>query len=111
MAIAGERLASGDALIFAGSAGDDVRAAIHIRLRLVEIAGVEGREDLVAVAVGQDAGAVDIFLSARVDVQRHATRRHLVEHLLALHVLGGADSLEQRRGAKAGISMLSTGGR
>ena len=37
-----ERLAAGDAGIFAGAAGNDMRAAIEIRLRLVDIAGIEG---------------------------------------------------------------------
>ena len=37
---AGEGLAARDARIFASAAGDDVRAAIHLGLRLVEITGV-----------------------------------------------------------------------
>jgi len=65
--VAGERLAAGDASIFARAAGDDVSAAAQIRLRLSEIARVEGREDLVAIGVGEYASAVDIFLGTRID--------------------------------------------
>ena len=57
-----ERLVAGDTRIFAGAAGDDMRAAVQLGLRLVEVAGIEGREDLVAIGIGQNAGAVEIFL-------------------------------------------------
>ena len=57
-------LTPGDPLIFPGTAGDDVGATIHFRLRLIEVASIEGRENLVAVAVGQHAGAVNVFLVA-----------------------------------------------
>ena len=63
--IAGKGLASGDPGIFAAAARDDMRAAFHVRLRGIQIAGVKGGEDHIAVLVGQRAGAVDIFLAAR----------------------------------------------
>ena len=69
---------------------------IHFRLRLVEVARIERREDLVAVAVGQYAGAVYIFRRAGIDLQRCAMCRHLVEHLLAVHVFSCPDRLERR---------------
>jgi hypothetical protein len=56
-----ERLAPRDTRILAGAASDNMSAAVHVRLRLVEIAGIERRKNLVAVAVGQHAGAVDVF--------------------------------------------------
>ena len=37
-------------------------AAAHRRLRLVDVAGIESRENLVAVGIRQDAGPIDIFL-------------------------------------------------
>jgi hypothetical protein len=40
-------------------------ATIHFRLRLVDVARVKGRENLVTVAVGQYARAVNVFLVAR----------------------------------------------
>jgi hypothetical protein len=46
--------------ILASTPGNDMRAAIHVRLRLVNAACVEGREDL--VAVGQHAGAQVLFV-------------------------------------------------
>src|SRR5262249_10959305 len=99
--VAGKRLAAADARIFASAAGDEVRAAAHIRLRLVEIARVEGREDLVTVGVGEHAGAVNIFLRSGLDAQRLAARRHFVEHLLVLEVLGSANRLEAGDGPNA----------
>ena len=55
---AGERLLAADALVLAGPAGDEVRAAAHLRLRLMEIARIERREHDIAVRVGQRAAAV-----------------------------------------------------
>src|SRR5438874_9924625 len=43
--------ASGDALILSGTAGDDMRSTTNLRLGLVEVSSIEGRENLVAVAV------------------------------------------------------------
>ena len=37
------------------AAGDDMGATIHLRLRLVRVASIKGRENLVTVAVGQHA--------------------------------------------------------
>ena len=91
---AGKWLTPGDPLILPGTAGDDVGATIHFRLRLVEVARIEGRENLVAVAVGQHAGAVNVFLVAGRHVQCYAMGRHLVQHLLSLHVLGSPDRLQ-----------------
>jgi hypothetical protein len=60
--IACKWLTPSDASIFASAASDDVRAAIHSWLRLVNVAGIEGRENLVSVGIGQDAGSIDVFL-------------------------------------------------
>jgi len=60
--IACKWLTPSDASIFASAAGDDVSAAIHGWLRLVNVAGIEGRENLVSVGIGQDAGSIDVFL-------------------------------------------------
>jgi len=79
-----------------------LRAAAQVGLRLVDIARVESREDHVAIGIRQDASAVDIFLRSRVDAERGAMCRHLVEHLLALHVLGGADRLKLGSGPEVG---------
>src|SRR5438132_5555848 len=57
---AGEWLTPGDPLVLAGAAGDDVSATTHLRLRLVRVASVKGRENLVTVAVRQHAGAVNV---------------------------------------------------
>src|SRR6185437_16878820 len=92
---AGKWLAPGDPLILPGTAGDDVGAAIHFRLRLIEVARIEGRENLVTVAVCHHAGPVDVFLVAGRHVQRRAMGRHLVQHLLSLHVLGSPDRLQR----------------
>src|SRR5437764_7783290 len=92
---AGKWLTPGNPLIFPGTAGDDVGATIHFRLRLIEVARIEGRENLVTVAVGQHAGAVNVFLVAGRHVQRRAMSRHLVQHLLSLHVLGSPDRLQR----------------
>src|SRR5262245_36167553 len=59
---AGKWLAPSDPFVLASAASDDVGATVHLRLRLVRIASVKGRENLVTVAVGQDAGAVNVFL-------------------------------------------------
>ena len=53
-----------DPLIFAGAAGNDMGATVHLRLRLVRVASIKGRENLVTVAVGQHASAVNVFLVA-----------------------------------------------
>src|SRR6266498_4541172 len=84
-----EWLPPGDARVLPGAAGDDMSATVHVRLRLVEVAGVEGREHNVTVAVRQCASAVNVLLAAGVDAHSCAFRFHLVEHLLAFHVLGG----------------------
>src|SRR5207244_3862193 len=38
-------LTPGDSLVLPGAAGDDMCATIHFRLRLVEVASIEGREN------------------------------------------------------------------
>src|ERR1700754_1694017 len=58
-------LLSGNPLVFAGAARDDMGAAVHLRLRLVDVAGIKGRENLVTVAIGEHARAVNVFLIAR----------------------------------------------
>src|SRR6516164_11032290 len=62
--IASKRLTPSDPRILAGAASDDMGAAIHGRLRLVDVTGIESRENLVTVSVRQDAGAIDVFLGA-----------------------------------------------
>src|SRR5712691_3814939 len=57
-------LTPGDSLVLPGAAGDDMGATIHFRLRLVEVASIKGRENLITIAVGQHAGAVNVFLVA-----------------------------------------------
>src|SRR6266536_1896704 len=44
-----EWLTPGDARVLPGAAGDDMSATVHVQLRLVEVAGVEGREHNVTV--------------------------------------------------------------
>src|SRR5262252_10585455 len=61
---AGKWLTPSDPLILASAASNDVRATVHFRLRLVRVASVKGRENLITVAVGQHAGAVNVFLVA-----------------------------------------------
>ena len=51
----------GDSLVLAAAALDEMRAAIHLRLGLVEVARIEGREHCVAVGVG----ALDLQLCRR----------------------------------------------
>ena len=53
--IASKWLAPCDPRIFPSATGDDVSAAIQGWLRLVDVAGIEGRENLVAVVVRQRA--------------------------------------------------------
>jgi hypothetical protein len=60
--VTGKRLTSGNTCIFASATGDNVGAAVHIRLRLIDITRVKGRKDLVAVSVSEHAGPVDVFL-------------------------------------------------
>jgi hypothetical protein len=66
-------LTPGDSLVLPGAAGDDMGATIHFRLRLVEVASIKGRENLVTIAVGQHASAVNVFLVAGRNVQRCTT--------------------------------------
>src|SRR5262245_20653392 len=54
---AGKWLRASNPLVLSGPARDEMRAAIHLRLRLVDVTRIEGREDLVAVLVGQNTGA------------------------------------------------------
>jgi hypothetical protein len=54
-----------DPFVLAGAASDDVGATVHVRLRLVHVARIKGRENLVTVAVGQDARAVNVFRTRR----------------------------------------------
>jgi hypothetical protein len=42
-----------------------VGATVHFRLRLVRVASIKGRENLVTVAVSQDAGAVNVSTGCR----------------------------------------------
>src|SRR6266852_145920 len=95
-------LTPGDSLVLPGAAGDDMGPTIHFRLRLVEVASIKGRENLVTIAVGQHAGAVNVFLVAGRNVQRCAMGRHLVQHLLSLHVLGGPDRLQRGGRSESG---------
>ena len=53
-----------DPFILANAASDDMGATVHLRLRLVRVASIKGRENLITVAVGQHAGAVNVFLVA-----------------------------------------------
>lgn len=69
---ASEWLTTSNSRVLAGAAGDDMGATTHFWLGLVEVASIKGRENLVAVAIGQHAGAVDIFLVARRNAQRCA---------------------------------------
>src|SRR6516165_2526256 len=62
--IACKWLTSSNSRVLAGAAGDDMGATIHAWLRLVDIAGIEGRENLIPVSVGQHTGSVDVFLGA-----------------------------------------------
>jgi hypothetical protein len=62
-------------------------ATAHVWRRLVDVPGIEGLENLVTVAVGQHASAIDVFL---------------VGHLFPLHVFGRADRLQRSGCAKAG---------
>src|SRR5262245_16628853 len=101
--LAGEWLFPGHSFVLAGAAHDDVGPTVHFRLRLVDIARIKGREDLVTVVIGEHAGTVDVFLVAELDVERHAACGHLVEHLLSLHVLRGPHRLQHRGLAKARI--------
>src|SRR5262244_3138024 len=64
----GKWLTPSDPLILAGAASDDMGATVHVRLRLVGVASIKGRKNLVTVAVGQHASAVNVFLVSR----RHA---------------------------------------
>ncbi len=96
-AYASKWLTASDSLVLPGTAGDDMGATIHLRLRLVEVASIKGRENLVTVAVGQHAGTVNVFLVAGRNVQRYALCRHLVEHLLSLRVLRSPDRLQRGR--------------
>ena len=57
-------LAPGDPCILPGAAGNDVSAAIEGWLRLVDVAGIEGRENLVAVGICQDARSINVFFGA-----------------------------------------------
>jgi len=50
---AGKWLAPSDAFVLARTTSDDVGAAVHFRLRLVRVASIKGRENLVTVAIGQ----------------------------------------------------------
>ena len=58
-----EWLATGDPFVLAGSARDDVSATIHLRLRLIEVAGIKGRENLVTVASANTQAPSMYFLS------------------------------------------------
>ena len=49
---AGKWLTPSDPLILARAASDDMGATVHLRLRLVEVARIKGRENLITVAVG-----------------------------------------------------------
>src|SRR5262245_33283084 len=71
---AGKWLTPSDPLILAGAASDDMGATVHLRLRLVRVASIKGRENLVTIAVGQHAGAINVFLVARRHAQRGASR-------------------------------------
>src|SRR5690349_12365693 len=59
-----KRLGASYAFVLAGAAGDDMRAAFHFWLRLVDVASIKCRENFVTVAVSQHASAVDVFLVA-----------------------------------------------
>ena len=56
-------LTSGDPFVLAGATSDDVGATIHFRLRLVEVAGIERRENLVTVASAKTQAPSMYFLS------------------------------------------------
>ena len=70
----GKWLTPSDSFVLAGAASDDVGATVHFRLRLVRVASIKGRENLVTVAVGSHASAVNVFLVARRHAQRGASR-------------------------------------
>jgi hypothetical protein len=53
---------------------DNTRAAFHVRLRGIQLAGVEGREDHITLLVGQRASAINVFLIIRFHVKGCAPR-------------------------------------
>src|SRR6476659_1604260 len=63
-AYASKWLTPSDSLVLASAAGDDMRAAIHFRLRLVGVPSIKRGENLITIAVGQHAGAINVFLFA-----------------------------------------------
>jgi hypothetical protein len=71
---AGKWLTPSDPFVLASAASDDMGATVHLRLRLVRVASIKGRENLVTVAVGSHASAVNVFLVARRHAQRGASR-------------------------------------
>ena len=95
-------LSPGDTLVLASATRDDVGAAIHFRLSLVEVSRIESREHDVAVGISQGAGTVDPFLITRLDAHGCALRLHLVEKRLTLRVFGWADRLQRGGLADAG---------
>src|SRR5262245_6850811 len=62
--VASKWLAPSNSLVLAGATRDDVGATVHFWLRLVRVASIKGRENLVTIVVGQYAGPVDVFLVA-----------------------------------------------
>lgn len=102
--IAGERLAARDARVFPGSTRDDVRAAVQVGLRFIDVARVEGGEDLVTVGVGQHASALgatrdgaEIACGRGVRAARlRAVKADILEHLGSLELTVTAVALRER---------------
>jgi hypothetical protein len=70
-------LTAGYACVLAAAGRNDVGAAVHVPLGFVEITGIEGREDHIPVLVRERAGAVDVFLAGRLNLQSVTVRRIL----------------------------------
>jgi len=60
---AGKWLTPSDLLILARTASDDMGATVHLRLRLVRVASIKGRENLITVAVVNTQAPSMYFLS------------------------------------------------
>src|SRR5712691_4478114 len=66
-------LTPGDSLVLLGAASNNIDTTINFRMRIVEVESIKCRENLVSIAVGQLACAVNVFLVAGRNVQRYAT--------------------------------------
>jgi len=97
--IACKLLTPSDPLILAGTTSDDMGAALHVWLRLVDVAGIEGRENFVTSASARTQAPSIYFPSRIIGVEARTAERRPAAVRTVLDVAAAVMALADSRAA------------